>query len=225
MIKASIIITAYNSAAYIERSLKSALKQDFPHNEYEVFVIDDGSTDETPEILKKHSDAIRVLRQQNQGFVSATNTGFRNAQGRYVTKLDSDDEFGPDLLKEEVAILEAHPEIDFVYSDYCERFGDQVRIVTTENVFHTVAIGTMYRHEKLAAEGYWRTDARLPEYDLILETWGRWQGYRIVRPLFTYIRREGSVSKQRGWQELAMADLKARYPERVKEIETMRNYY
>lgn len=223
-IKASIVITAYNSAAFIERSLQSALAQRFPKSDYEIVVIDDGSTDETSRVLAGFGKAIRVLRQENRGFVGAANAGFRAATGMYVTKLDSDDEFGPDLLRETIGVLDAHPEIDFVYSDYEERMGDVTKIVTTENIFSSVAIGTMYRRARLAAEGFWREGVKFPEYDLLLRTLGRWKGFRIPKPLFTYIRRPDSVTKMTNWQEAALDELRALHPEHRDFIARIRKY-
>ncbi|MDO8584833.1 MAG: glycosyltransferase family A protein [bacterium] len=224
MIKASIVITAYNSAAFIERSLQSALTQQFPKSDYEIVVIDDGSTDETPQILARFGNAIRVIRQANRGFVGAANAGFRAAVGTYVTKLDSDDAFGPDLLRETTDVLDANPEIDFVYSDYEERMGDVTRVVSTENIFSSIAIGMMYRRERLAAEGCYREGLKFPEYDLLLRTLGRWKGFRIPKPLFTYIRRPESVTKETGWQEDALRELRALYPEHRDLIAKIRKY-
>lgn len=222
--KASIIITAYNSAAFIERSLQSALAQRFPKSEYEIVVIDDGSTDETPQVLARFGGAIRVIRQANRGFVGAANAGFRAAAGAYVTKLDSDDEFGSELLRETTGVLDARPEIDFVYSDYEERMGGITQVVTTENIFSSVAIGTVYRRERLAAEGFWREGTKFPEYDLLLRTFGRWKGFRISKSLFTYIRRPESVSKMTGWQEDALNQLRALHPEHLDLIAKIRKY-
>lgn len=224
MIKASIVITAYNSAAFIERALQSALAQRFSKSDYEIVVIDDGSTDETPQILARFGNVIRVIRQANRGFVGAANAGFRAAVGTYVTKLDSDDAFGPDLLRETTAVLDAHPEIDFVYSDYEERTGDVTNIVTTENIFSSIAIGTLYRREKLVAEGCYREGLKFPEYDLLLRTLGRWKGFRIPKPLFTYIRRPESVSKMTGWQEAALGELRELHPKHHDLIARIRKY-
>ena len=147
--KASIIIPAYNAEAYIERALESALSQDFPGKDYEVLVIDDGSTDRTPEILKSFGDKIRVIRQENRGFAGATNRGYKEALGELAVKLDSDDVFSPNLLSEEAPLFERDEALDFVYSDYWEEGGER-KLVSTENIFNSVAIGTMYRKSRLA---------------------------------------------------------------------------
>ena len=156
--------------------------------------------------------------------MAAVNRGFLEARGEYVTKLDSDDVFHENLLKEEVSILDGQQNVDFVYADYFEKTGEKVEYISTEDIFASVAIGTMYRREKLAAEGFWREGLGFPEYDLLLRVWDSWHGYRIAKPLFTYIRRTESVSKTSGWQEAALQKLKELHPEHVAEIARIRKY-
>ena len=222
--KTSIIIPAYNAEAYIERALESALSQDFPKKDYEVLVIDDGSTDRTPEILKSFGDKIRVIRQENRGFAGATNRGYKEALGELVVKLDSDDVFSPNLLSEEAPLFERDEALDFVYSDYWEEEGGERKLVNTENIFNSVAIGTMYRKSRLAQAGWWREDAKFPECELLLRTWGKWKGLRIPKPLFTYIRRPGSASKNTNYHEDALSQLRALHPDKHELIRLIRSY-
>ena len=222
--KTSIIIPAYNAEAYIERALESALSQDFPKKDYEVLVIDDGSTDRTPEILKSFGDKIRVIRQENRGFAGATNRGYKEALGELVVKLDSDDVFSPNLLSEEAPLFERDEALDFVYSDYWEEEGGERKLVNTENIFNSVAIGTMYRKSRLEEAGWWREDAKFPEYELLLRTWGKWKGLRVPSALFTYIRREGSASKNTTYYEDALSQLRALHPDKHELIRLIRSY-
>jgi glycosyltransferase involved in cell wall biosynthesis len=97
----SVIIPAYNAEKYIEKTLKSALRQDF--NDYEIVIVNDGSTDRTAEILSTYhntaGDIIRVIHQQNKGEGGARNTGIFNARGKYLAFLDQDDIWFPWTLK------------------------------------------------------------------------------------------------------------------------------
>lgn len=230
MIKVSIIITCYNSEKYIERALESVLNQNFPQEQYEIVTVNDGSIDSTSQILKKYkkkyNNRIKIITQTNKGFVSAANIGFKNAQGIYAVKLDSDDVFEPDLLKEETAALDKNSEIDFVYSDYYEKFDSNKKNVKVraENVFQALAIGMMYRRLKLEKAGFWQEKLMFPEYDLILRTWGEWKGYRINKPLFTYIRRKESVSRKAGWQKKALQQLKILHPDKLQYISLVRKF-
>ena len=93
----SIVIPTWNRAAVLPRALTSVLGQTF--TDFEVVVVDDGSTDETPTVLSGYADRrVRSVRQVNQGESAARNTGARNARGRILMFLDSDDEVKPDWV-------------------------------------------------------------------------------------------------------------------------------
>src|SRR5690606_3506720 len=88
-------------------------------NEYEIIVVNDGSTDKATVALLKQVEALgfRVVHQQNQGLSSARNNGINAAKGEYILPLDSDDKISLDLINEAIAILDSHPEYAVVYSD------------------------------------------------------------------------------------------------------------
>lgn len=92
--KLSIIIPIYNVEKYIERCLKSCLNQDLPLSDYEIIAIDDGSPDNSKEIVKQYQEKysnIRLIIQENKGLSGARNTGLRIAKGEYIWFIDSDD--------------------------------------------------------------------------------------------------------------------------------------
>ena len=91
MIDLSIIIPAYNVEKYIEKCIESVLQQDLDN--YEIIIINDGSTDKTNEILEKYKNikSIKIINQKNKGLSGARNTGLKNCIGKYVLFLDSDD--------------------------------------------------------------------------------------------------------------------------------------
>ena len=96
--KATIIISSYNYDRYLAQAIDSALRLDWP--DIEVIVIDDGSTDSSPELIRSYGDQITPIFQANSGRVHACNVGFAEAKGEVVVFLDSDDVLHPDLLKE-----------------------------------------------------------------------------------------------------------------------------
>lgn len=104
----SIIIPVYNTEQYLEGCLNSALDQSF--DAYEIIVVDDGSTDRSPEILKcygkQYPDKVRLIRQENKGLGGARNTGIEHAKGRYLMFLDSDDCIRMDALKKVYEYIE-----------------------------------------------------------------------------------------------------------------------
>ncbi|HEV2694565.1 MAG TPA: glycosyltransferase family 2 protein [Verrucomicrobiae bacterium] len=99
----SIIIPTYNREHCVRQSLDSVLAQTF--TDYELIVIDDGSSDGTVEILKSYGDKIRLICQKNAGAGAARNTGIRVAQGKYIAFLDSDDHWRPEKLAVQMAAI------------------------------------------------------------------------------------------------------------------------
>ncbi|WP_308162284.1 glycosyltransferase family 2 protein [Bacillus sp. ISL-18] len=113
MNKVSIIIPAYNSMKTISRSLTSCLEQTY--NNIEIVVIDDGSKDQTREIVNLFNDSrIKYYYFENSGRSMARNRGIERATGRYIQFLDSDDTLEKDMVERAVAILESNPEVDAV---------------------------------------------------------------------------------------------------------------
>lgn len=107
----SVVIPAFNAAWCIRHAIDSVLAQSFP--DFELIVVDDGSTDDTSEILRSYGDALLVVSQPNGGMSSARNAGIRNARGRYLAFLDADDRWLPAKLERQVALLDNRPELAF----------------------------------------------------------------------------------------------------------------
>ncbi len=101
----SVVIPAYNLARYLPQAIDSALAQSCPAAE--VIVVDDGSLDETPELLASYGDRIRILRQENRGLSAARNAGAAVARGDLLAFLDADDVWLPTKLEKQIARFEA----------------------------------------------------------------------------------------------------------------------
>jgi len=116
MPKVSVIMPAYNAERYIGEAIASVLAQTF--QDWELIVVDDGSTDTTPEILATFADSrIQVVHQSNGGEASARNTALNLTAGEYIAFLDADDLYLPSGLADMVNYLESHRQFDVVYSD------------------------------------------------------------------------------------------------------------
>lgn len=113
----SVIIPLYNKEAGIATALRSILEQTY--QDFEVVVVDDGSTDDGATIVEQHSDPrIRLIRQANAGVSAARNRGIEKAKGEYVAFLDADDEWMPGFLTEIVALQEAYPDCKAQATNY-----------------------------------------------------------------------------------------------------------
>ncbi|MDI7260605.1 MAG: glycosyltransferase [Thermodesulfobacteriota bacterium] len=114
--KVSIIIPTYNRLPMLKEAVHSVLTQDF--EDFELIVVDDGSTDETGEEMKQYGGKVRVLRQdENRGVSAARNRGLLLARGKYIAFLDSDDLWVKGKLKIQVAFLDENPQYPLCYTD------------------------------------------------------------------------------------------------------------
>lgn len=113
--KVSILMPVYNGAAYLRPAIDCLLKQTF--SDFELIIVNDGSTDNTQEVIDSYDDVrIVCLAQENQGVARSLNNGLKIARGKYVRRHDADDVSLPDSLEKQVAFLEAHPEYVMVTS-------------------------------------------------------------------------------------------------------------
>ncbi|HET9786196.1 MAG TPA: glycosyltransferase family A protein [Pyrinomonadaceae bacterium] len=106
----SVIIPVFNGQLYLRAALESVFGQD--HKPYEVIVVDDGSTDTTPDIIREFND-VTYLRQSNKGVAVARNRGLDIARGEFIAFLDQDDVWTPNKLAVQVQYFLDHPEIQY----------------------------------------------------------------------------------------------------------------
>ncbi len=114
----SIVIPCYNRGEFIAETIASVLNQSYPH--IELIVVDDGSTDNSREIVDSFAEQITILEHPgrvNKGQSAALNLGIRASHGKYIAFLDSDDLFLPDKIEKQVRFLENNPHIGLVYGN------------------------------------------------------------------------------------------------------------
>lgn len=114
--RVSVIIPTYNHARYIRSAVESAINQDYEN--LEVFVIDDGSNDETAELLKPYQSKINYVYKPNGGTPSALNLGLTLATGDYVCWLSADDVFMKGKVAKQVGLMESNPSLGFSYTSF-----------------------------------------------------------------------------------------------------------
>lgn len=115
MKKVTIAIATYNMAVFLREAIDSALAQDYP--DFEVIVIDDGSTDETREVVKSYGKRVRYHHQENGGVAVAYNKAFELARGEYIHHLDADDVLTPGTIRRLATLLDGYPSAGLAYAD------------------------------------------------------------------------------------------------------------
>ncbi len=115
VLRVSVIIPTYQHAAYVADAVKSALAQTYPA--YQVIVVDDGSTDQTSEVLAQFGESIQIIRQPNRGLPAARNSGICAASGDLLAFLDADDLWFPDKLARQVPLFERDSQVGLVFSN------------------------------------------------------------------------------------------------------------
>ena len=111
----TVLITTYNYGQFLEQAIDSVLSQDFPLDQVQILVVDDGSTDDTSEIVKQYGSRIEYFYKPNGGQASALNFGFAKARGESVALLDADDLFLPDKLARVAEAFQKNPALGMVY--------------------------------------------------------------------------------------------------------------
>ena len=112
----SVIIAVYNGAATLARAIDSALNQSFPP--HEIIVVDDGSIDNTAQVVRTYGERVGYLRQDNAGVAAARNAGVRAATGDWLAFLDADDWYYPDRLRLHAEWIQEDAALDFLTGDY-----------------------------------------------------------------------------------------------------------
>jgi len=120
----TVLIDTYNHERFIEEAVVSVLEQDFPPGEMEILVVDDGSTDRTPELVRKFGARVRLLQKKNGGQASAFNLGIPEAQSDIVAFLDGDDWWSRDKLTRVVETMVRDPAIGIVGNGFVMTYRD-----------------------------------------------------------------------------------------------------
>lgn len=241
-IKISIIITAYNYGKFITQALNSAINQNYS-KPYEIIIINDGSTDNTLDILNNYKDKadIKIINTENIGLAKACNLGINKSQGEYIIRLDADDYFDENILLVESSILDARPDIGMVYPDYflmdhhgnimdyirLQKANDEVKLFDRS----PLAAGALYRKTCYDSIGGYDENLKYQEdYDFWLRFVERYNVYNVNLPLLYYRKHQNSMStnsvqrmKTRQYVKNKLAKTKKEKPEILAIIPAKEN--
>ena len=137
-------ITTYNRARFLPGALESVFSQTYD-GDVDVLVVDDGSTDDTPDVLAGYGDRIRVVRQENGGRSAARNTAVRDARGPFLSFLDSDDRWLPGKLARQVPVLDANSRVGLVHG-HVDLVDEADRPLREETERHHELFSTAHRN-------------------------------------------------------------------------------
>jgi glycosyltransferase involved in cell wall biosynthesis len=210
----SIVIPAYNLGHYLAATIDSILAQDYPR--VELIVIDDGSKDDTREVLSRYTGRLQWESQPNAGQVAAMNRGWAMARGEILSWIGADDILLPEAVSASVRELEAHPEIAATYCDFnqIDPAGRVIRrlrrpdfnyrdMVTT--VFCPPGPGTFFRRSAAQAAGAWDASLRIMlDYDYWLRLGLHGPFRRIPKVLAHYRMHPGQETFSRMDEEKAL---------------------
>tara|TARA_Y100000768_G_scaffold134012_1_gene99760 strand:- start:508 stop:1149 length:642 start_codon:yes stop_codon:yes gene_type:complete len=194
--KVSIIITVFNREEFIARSIRSCLSQTMARNEYEVIVVNDGSTDKTEDVIDSFGDEIRKISyKKNMGLAHASNMGIKAAKSKYVVRVDSDDYIHEDLIKIEYAFIEMN-KYDAVSCDYLVVDTNE-NIISRENALEKpIACAIMFNKDKLTQVGLYDSKFRLmEERDLRNRFTKKFKIMNIEIPLYRYLMHDNNATK------------------------------
>lgn len=198
----TVYITNYNYEAYLERSIQSVLDQEM--QDFELIIIDDGSTDNSKEIIEAYRDTpgVSIIYQQNKGLNVTNNVAMRASRGKYLMRLDADDFLEPEALEVMSRVLESDGDLGLVFPDYYyvdaagNRTGQEIRHNFEKEVslYDQPAHGacTMVRLAFLKKLGGYNESFTCQDgYDLWIKFITHYKVTNVNHPLFSY-RRHGN---------------------------------
>jgi glycosyltransferase involved in cell wall biosynthesis len=201
----SLVITSYNHGCFISDAIDSVLQQDHPL--VEVIVVDDGSTDDTREVVSRYP-TVRYLHQENRGVAAARNAGIQLARYDYVTFLDADDILLPGALSLQHRILTAHPEAEFVSGGHLmvnnklqlirkvsSPFTDAFYLHLLEGNYIGMHAAVLYRRSILLAYPYDTALKGSEDYDLYLRITASHPVINHQEPVAAYRMHSYNISK------------------------------
>lgn len=194
----SVIVPAFNQERFIGRCLRSLLYQTMPPENYEVIVINDGSTDRTAYALEQFHDAIRTItNEENIGLPASLNRGILASQAPYIVRVDSDDYVNKNFLNFLHFYLQQNAHLDAVACDYW-LFNDDVGEQWLERhdcIKNPIACGIMFRKHQLLGIGLYDETFRCQEErDLRIRFEKQHRIHRLELPLYRYRRHEKNMT-------------------------------
>ena len=194
----SVIVAAHNQEKYIGRCVRSLLAQSYPTADYEILIVDDGSTDRTAYALGLFGSEVRVLTNgEKSGLAVSLNRAIRNTTAQYVVRVDGDDYVNRDFLLFLQASLRHNSYMDAVACDYLVVNGREEVLERRSCIEHPIACGIMFRTEQLIDLGLYDESFLWHEdQDLRIRFLQQYTISRVELPLYRYRRHDANMTNQ-----------------------------
>tara|TARA_Y200000002_G_scaffold381159_1_gene394432 strand:+ start:5941 stop:6582 length:642 start_codon:yes stop_codon:yes gene_type:complete len=196
MIKISVIVPVYNQEKFLGRCIRSLLSQQYNKNNYEIIIVNDGSTDNTQKVINKYADQLEILNNEdNLGLPQSLNIGINYASGSFIVRVDSDDYVNNKFLLYLSDFLIENSEYDAVASDYL-LVNDTEAVLKRENCeVNPIACGIMFRLEQLIDIGLYNEEFHFrEEEELRIRFEKKYSIHRIPLPLYRYRKHENNMT-------------------------------
>ncbi|MDB9812352.1 glycosyltransferase family 2 protein [Candidatus Pelagibacter sp.] len=195
----SIIVPVYNREKFIGRCLRSLLSQTIGSSNFEIILIDDGSTDATEKIYQSFSDEIKIIKnKKNLGLPKALNIGIKKAKGRYIVRVDSDDYVNSEFLKILFLFINDNPDLDAVACDYLI-VDDKEKVIKRFDCHKApIGCGIMFKTNDLIEIGLYNENFLLHEEKELRQRFERkYKVTRVPLPLYRYRKHAANMTNDK----------------------------
>jgi glycosyltransferase involved in cell wall biosynthesis len=209
----TVIVAAYNQEKYIGRCMRSLLAQNFPREDFNILVVEDGSSDRTHFALELFSGDIEILKNdQNLGLPASLNLAIRRVQTPYFVRVDSDDFVSRNFLLFLFSFINYNPHMDAVACDY-NLVDDDEKVIERKNCLEDpIACGILFRTAQVLDIGCYDEKFRLhEERDLRFRFLQKYAIHRLEMPIYRYRRHDNNITNNKEAMDFHMSALKLKH--------------
>ena len=196
MVKISVIVPVFNQEKFLGRCIRSLLNQSYSKKNFEIILVNDGSTDNTDKVINKYeNDIIVINNRENNGLPQSLNKGIKSARGSFIVRVDSDDYVNEKFLSYLSDYLSENSNYDAIASDYLV-VTDSEKVISRENCLKKpIACGIMFRLEHLIDIGLYNENFLYREEEELRKRFEtKYKIQRIPLPLYRYRRHENNMT-------------------------------